>query len=137
MLTEIRYHKNRNISSNEFIDVLERSGLAERRPVSNLIAIEKMLQNANLIISAWKNEKLIGISRCVTDFSYCCYLSDLAVDKDLQSKGVGKELIQKTMDELDDTCKIILIAAPKARDYYPKLGFTYHDSAWYKWKKQP
>ena len=89
-----------------------------------------MLAHANLTCTAWEGGVLIGIARSLTDFSYCCYLSDLAVDVACQRKGVGKELIRMTQSRLQPECKIILLAAPKAETYYPKIGFTRHRSAW-------
>jgi predicted N-acetyltransferase YhbS len=126
----IQYSHDRRITSAQFIDVLERSTLAERRPVSNLQRISDMLANANLICTAWDGGMLVGVSRSVTDFSFCCYLSDLAVDVTYQKQGVGKELIRLTQSRLHPKCKIVLLAAPKAESYYPKLGFTQHHSAW-------
>jgi predicted N-acetyltransferase YhbS len=126
----LRYETSRQISSDEFVDLLRRSTLAERRPVDNRKCIEAMLQHANLLCTAWDSEKLVGIARSVTDFEYCCYLSDLAVDEEYQQKGIGKELIRLTASKLGNKAKIILLAAPKAEAYYPKIGFEAHRSAW-------
>jgi predicted N-acetyltransferase YhbS len=89
-----------------------------------------MLRHANLICTAWHGELLVGVSRSLTDFSYCCYLSDLAVDLKFQRKGIGKKLIGITQSRLHPQCKIILLAAPKAEGYYAKIGFALHHSAW-------
>ncbi len=89
-----------------------------------------MLQHANLLCTAWDGEKLVGVARSVTDFEYCCYLSDLAVDEKYQKQGIGRELIRQTQSKLGDKAKIILLSAPKASDYYPKIGFDLHPSAW-------
>ena len=89
-----------------------------------------MLQHANLICSAWDGEKVVGVARSVTDFEYCCYLSDLAVDEQYQKKGIGKELIRLTKSKLGNKATIILLSAPKAEAYYPKIGFYAHRSAW-------
>lgn len=126
----IEYTCDRKISTNEFIDVLKRSTLGERRPIGDRERIAAMLAHANLTCTAWEGGVLIGIARSLTDFSYCCYLSDLAVDVACQRKGVGKELIRMTQSRLQPECKIILLAAPKAETYYPKIGFTRHRSAW-------
>jgi ribosomal protein S18 acetylase RimI-like enzyme len=126
----IEYSIDRSISSAEFIDVLRRSTLGERRPIDNLPSIEKMLKYGNLFCTAWDSDRLVGVARSLTDFSYCCYLSDLAVDLAYQCRGVGKELIRVTQTRLGAKCKIILLAAPKAVDYYSKVGFTQHYSAW-------
>lgn len=126
----IEYKLNKNITSSEFIEVLKKSTLSERRPINDLEAIKGMLTNADIILTATINNKIIGVARAVTDFNYCCYLSDLAVDKQYQKNGIGKKLILKVQEQLNDKCKIVLLSAPDAREYYPKIGFTQHDSAW-------
>lgn len=119
----ILYDTNRNISVDEFIDVLKRSTLAERRPVDSRERIEKMLQHGNILVTAWDGDLLVGVSRALSDFSFCCYLSDLAVDEKYQHQGIGKELIRLThqVAGVNDST-LLLLAAPKAVDYYPKIG---------------
>jgi len=126
----IEYTCDRKISTDEFIDVLKRSTLGERRPIGDQERIADMVAHANLTCTAWDGGVLIGVARSLTDFSFCCYLSDLAVDVAYQRKGVGKELIRMTQSRLQPACKIILLSAPKAETYYPKIGFTQHRSAW-------
>ena len=126
----LRYDDARKISGGEFVDLLKRSTLAERRPVDDPACIDAMLRHANLLCTAWDGEKLVGVARSVTDFEYCCYLSDLAVDADYQKTGAGRELIRLTQSRLGDKAKIILLSAPKAETYYPKIGFEAHPSAW-------
>src|SRR5688572_18235966 len=92
----IVYRSNIRISADQFVDVLKRSTLSERRPVDNRERIEKMLQHGNVIITAWQGDLLVGVSRALADFSFCCYLSDLAVDEAFQKQGIGKELIRLT-----------------------------------------
>lgn len=92
--------------------------------------METMVAEADLTITAWQGAELVGVARSVTDFAYCCYLSDLAVDKTLQRQGVGKELIRLTREQLGLECKLILLSAPAAHEYYPKVGFWQHPSAW-------
>lgn len=89
-----------------------------------------MLRHGNLLCTAWADSKLVGVARSLTDFSFCCYLSDLAVDADFQRQGIGRELVRLTQSRLGPACKIILLAAPKAVDYYPRIGFSAHASAW-------
>lgn len=115
----------------EFTDVLNRSTLGQRRPVDNQPRIEKMLRNASLIVTA-RNEDglLIGISRAVSDFSYCTYLSDLAVDQSYQGRGIGKRLIHKTHEAAGLETTLILLAAPAAETYYPHIGMDKHNSCW-------
>ncbi len=124
------YHVNEPISADEFIAVLRASTLAERRPVDDLGVIEDMLQHANLIVTAREGGKLIGVARTLTDFSYIAYLSDLAVDVAYQRQGIGRELIRLTKQQLGPACKLLLLAAPAATEYYPRLGFEYQPRAW-------
>jgi ribosomal protein S18 acetylase RimI-like enzyme len=126
----IEYSTERTLSADEFIDVLKRSTLGERRPIEDAPCIAGMLEHANLLCTAWDGARLVGVARSVTDFCYCCYLSDLAVDATYQRRGIGKELIRRTQARLGPRCQIILLAAPQARDYYPAIGFTQHPSAW-------
>ena len=126
----IQYKHNRNISATEFIDLLARSTLAERRPVDDAQCIAAMLEHADLLCTAWDEEKLVGVARSVTDFEYCCYLSDLAVDVAYQKKGIGRALIRLTQSRLGRKATVILLAAPKAEGYYSKIGFEAHSSAW-------
>jgi predicted N-acetyltransferase YhbS len=127
---KIQYEHSRRISDTDFVDLLKRSTLAERRPVHDPKCIQAMLEHANLLCTAWDGEKLVGVARSVTDFEYCCYLSDLAVDETYQKQGIGRELIRLTQSRLGPSAKIILLAAPKAETYYPGIGFEPHRSAW-------
>ena len=126
----IQYETTRVIGGDEFVDLLTRSTLAERRPVDDPKCIKAMLEHANLVCTAWHGEKLVGVARSVTDFEYCCYLSDLAVDAAYQKQGIGRELIRLTQSRLGSKAKIILLAAPKAEEYYSRIGFEAHRSAW-------
>ncbi len=127
---KISYDTRRAITEREFVDLLRRSTLAERRPVDDPKCIRAMVEHADLLCTAWDGEKLVGVARSVTDFEYCCYLSDLAVDAGYQKQGIGKELIRLTQSRLGAKAKVILLAAPKAEGYYPRVGFDQHRSAW-------
>ena len=126
----IQYKVNQPITSVQFIELLSKTTLGARRPIDQMETIDAMLENANLLITAWQGEHLVGVARSVTDFAFCCYLSDLAVDESVQSSGIGKTLIRMTKDALQPKCSLILLSAPQAVDYYPKIGFTQHNSAW-------
>ena len=119
----ITYQIEEKISVKELTDILISSTLGERRPVNNPRRMNEMLKHANLIVTARDQGKLVGIARCLTDFVYCTYLSDLAVDETYQKMGIGKELIRLTKKETPEA-KLILLAAPKAVHYYPKIGMT-------------
>jgi GNAT superfamily N-acetyltransferase len=120
------YKVEQNLDPSEFVDVLNRSSLGERRPVDDFSRIKIMCENANLIVTARLDGKLIGIARSISDFAYCTYLSDIAVDKDYQKKGIGKRLIEETKKQAPHA-KLILLSAPAAIDYYPKIGMKKHD----------
>jgi GNAT superfamily N-acetyltransferase len=120
----------KQLSADEFIDLLRRSTLAERRPVDQPGRIQGMIDHADLIITARLDEKLVGVSRAITDFNFCTYLSDLAVDEAFQKHGIGRELIQRTHRAAGLHTSLILVAAPKARTYYPHIGMAAHDSCW-------
>jgi ribosomal protein S18 acetylase RimI-like enzyme len=117
----IKYQIENNLGVEEFTQVLINSTLGERRPIDEPGRIVKMLEHGNLIVAARHNGKLIGVSRSLTDFVYCTYLSDLAIDENYQKQGIGKELIRLTKIE-SPKAKLILLAAPKALNYYLKIG---------------
>jgi ribosomal protein S18 acetylase RimI-like enzyme len=119
------------LSDEDFIDVLRRSTLAERRPVDRPDTIAGMLKNADLIVTARAADRLlVGVSRAITDFHYCTYLSDLAVDAEFQRQGIGRELIRRTHEAAGLHTTLILLAAPLAHSYYGHIGMTQHESCW-------
>ena len=129
-MNTIDYRTGNDLDIEEVIILSDRSTLGERRPTGSPEIFRDMIQNADLIITAWDGEKLIGISRTLTDFSYVAYLADLAVDRAYQRRGIGKELIRKTRENLKKSCFITLLAAPLADGYYEKLGFERNPRAW-------
>ncbi len=129
-LEHLLYQIEPDLSVEEFIDVLRRSTLAERRPISSVEKINGMLTHADLIVTARHDQLLVGISRALTDYNYCTYLSDLAVDVAYQGRGIGRALIHRSHEAAGPHTKLILIAAPKARTYYPHIGMEPHDSCW-------
>ncbi|AWL78802.1 GNAT family N-acetyltransferase [Capnocytophaga canimorsus] len=122
-MREIIYKKDYVPETMQIIEVYQSSGI--RRPIDNVARIEKMYANSNIIITAWENKKLVGVARALTDFSYCCYLSDLAVRQEYQSEGIGKQLIEEVKKAIGTTEEIslLLLSAPNAMEYYPKVGF--------------
>jgi predicted N-acetyltransferase YhbS len=126
-----------NLTPGEFVDILNRSTLAERRPIDQPEVIRGMLANASVIVTARDGGRLIGVSRAITDFVYCTYLSDLAVDESYQRRGIGRELIRQTHAAAGLQTSLILLAAPKARTYYGHIGMTAHDSCWYIARSSP
>src|SRR6202162_2032347 len=126
----ILYQIEPDLRAEEFNDVLKRSTLAERRPTDDLGTIRAMLTNADVIVTARHGGELVGVSRAITDFAYCTYLSDLAVDERHQRRGIGRELIRRTHEAAGLHTMLILLAAPKAQAYYPHVGMTKHESCW-------
>lgn len=124
------YQSEPSLSAVEYVDLLVRSTLSERRPVDDLPRIEAMLRNADLILTARLDGALVGAARAITDFSYCCYLSDLAVDERCQRQGIGRELIRRVSEAAGPGTTLILLSAPKAVDYYPHIGMRRHESCW-------
>jgi ribosomal protein S18 acetylase RimI-like enzyme len=129
-MNPVDYQTEPSLTAEEFIDLLVRSTLAERRPVDDRERIETMLRNADLILTARIEGRLVGVARAITDFAFCCYLSDLAVDEACQHQGIGKELMRRVAEAAGPGTKLILLAAPKAVDYYPKIGMVRHESCW-------
>jgi predicted N-acetyltransferase YhbS len=125
---EIVYRTDARISAAQYIELLNSTSLGERRPVNEPQRIQKMLDNANLLVTAWDGETLVGASRCLSDFAYVTYCSDLCVRESHQRMGIGKELLRRTLEA--GGCRVVLLAAPKAVDYYPRIGFERHPSAW-------
>jgi ribosomal protein S18 acetylase RimI-like enzyme len=130
MAGALDYRINAAIRAEQFIDLLERSTLAARRPVGDRACIEGMLQHANLCVTAWDGGRLVGVARSLTDFHYACYLSDLAVDAAYQRRGIGRTLVALTRSRLGPRCTIRLVAAPAAADYYHRIGFVRNERCW-------
>lgn len=120
----IAYAVEERLTADEFVDVLRRSGLAERRPVDQPDRVARMVAHANLFVAARDGAKLIGIARSLTDFAFCCYLSDLAVDRAYQRRGIGRALIEQTRDSAGPDSMVLLLSAPAAMAYYPHIGMS-------------
>lgn len=123
----IRYQIEEQLDFREFIAILKKSGLSDRRPIGDEERIKKIVQNTQLMVTARSDSKLIGVARSVTDFAYCTYLSDLAVDVDYQGQGIGTELIRRTKLASSDAT-LILLSAPAATNYYTKIGMEEHSA---------
>src|SRR5215467_1534536 len=127
---QIVYGLEPELSAQAFRDILMASTLAERRPANDLERLERMLRQADIILTARDGRRLVGVSRAITDFAYCCYLSDLAVDAAYQHKGIGKRLIAETRARAGEAATLILLAAPAAETYYAKVGMSHAASCW-------
>jgi ribosomal protein S18 acetylase RimI-like enzyme len=126
----IEYCVEPDLSAQAFRDILVASTLAERRPVNEPERLQRMLRQADIIVTARDGARLVGVSRAITDFAYCCYLSDLAVDVAYQHRGIGKRLIEETRARAGENATLLLVAAPAAEAYYPKIGMNHVASCW-------
>lgn len=129
-MREIEYRQGNDLPLTEVVDLYRDSTLGERRPIDDDGIVADMLRHANLVVTAWDGGRIVGIARTLTDFSYVGYLADLAVRASYQHRGIGRELIQRTRDLMGPRSMLVLLAAPQAVGYYPKVGFTRHESAW-------
>lgn len=130
----ISYKTNAKLEPHELSELFRASGI--KRPVEDLNRIKKMIDNSNLIVTAWDGEKLVGVARALSDFSYCCYLSDLAVDKEYQNHGIGHELVSEIQKLISDESNLVLLSAPEAMEYYPKIGFEKSGNAYVIYRKK-
>ena len=119
----IAYREGNELDLDAVIALYRASTLSERRPVDDRARMGQMIRHANLVITAWDDARLVGIARSVSDFAFATYLSDLAVDIEYQRRGIGKELIRRTQAR-SGRASVVLLAAPKAVDYYPHIGFA-------------
>lgn len=126
----IRYRRGNDIQLSAVIDLYEASTLGQRRPVNDRDRMSTMMKNANIVVTAWDDDLLVGISRALSDFSYVTYLSDLAVRISHQRSGIGTELIRQTQLTAGPQAKLILLAAPAAAEYYARIGFQHQPRAW-------
>jgi GNAT superfamily N-acetyltransferase len=128
VMESISYIEAPAISARQLAELFRSSSI--RRPVNDLPRLEKMLEHANLLIGAYVAGRLVGVARALTDFSYCCYLSDLAVAKEYQHHGIGRELIDRVRRRIGDQSMLLLLSSPEAMEYYPKIGFEPVANGW-------
>lgn len=126
-MIEYRYGNQLDV---DVVTELRASTLGERRPIDDRSIVEQMIRHGNLTVTAWDGDLMVGLARTLTDFAYVGYLSDLAVRESHQRRGIGVELIRRTREKMGPRSMLVLLSAPKAVDYYPKIGFTKHPSAW-------
>lgn len=123
----ITYSNQKPLTARQLAQLFTSSGI--HRPTADHPRLQQMLDHADSLWTAWDGDHLVGVARALTDFSYACYLSDLAVAKDYQHQGIGRELVQRLKTEIGLDVSLVLLAAPAAMTYYPKLGFEHIDNA--------
>jgi len=125
---EVSYRTNYPVAAAAVAELFDQSGI--RRPTDDIERIQRMLDQANLTVTAWDGATLAGIGRALTDFSFCCYLSDLAITRAYQKQGIGRGIIEELKRILGPKVMILLLSAPEAMSYYPHVGFESADNAW-------
>jgi len=130
MGSKIQYRTGNALDLEQVIELYEASTLGERRPIQDRPRFSGMLKNANLVITAWDGDLLVGIARSLTDFNHFTYLADLAVRVSHQKRGIGKELVRLTQVHSGPETNILLLAAPAAEKYYSRIGFAHAPQAW-------
>jgi len=123
----IKYSSEERPNADVIIELYDNAGLP--RPTHDKERIQKMLDNSNLIVTAWDGDVLIGVSRCITDWVWSCYLADLAIRKEYQKEGIGKKLINLTKEKVGEQSMVLLLSVPTALEYYPKVGFKKQESS--------
>jgi predicted N-acetyltransferase YhbS len=124
---DIKYSSEERPNADLIIELYNNAGLP--RPTHDKERIQKMLDNSNLIVTAWDGDVLIGVSRCITDWVWSCYLADLAIRKEYQKEGIGKKLINLTKEIVGEQSMVLLLSVPTALEYYPKVGFKKQESS--------
>lgn len=114
-------------TAEQIIELYDNAGLP--RPTNDKERIKKMFENSNLVITAWDNELLVGVSRSITDWVWSCYLADLAVRKEYKKSGIGKKMVELTKKAVGDQSMVLLLSVPTAMEYYPKIGFIKQESS--------
>lgn len=124
---DIEYSFDKRPTVDDIIELYDNAGLP--RPTYDRDRMQKMYDNSNLIVTAWDGEKLVGVSRSITDWVWACYLSDLAVRHNYKKEGIGKQLINLTKEKVGNQSMVLLLSVPTAMDYYPKVGFKKQESS--------
>lgn len=124
---QIQYSTDILPTATQVIELYNKSGLP--RPTNDADRIQRMYESSNLVITAWHDDKLVGVCRCITDWAWSCYLADLAVDPEYKKSGIGKKLIELTKEKVGQQVMILLLSVPTAFDYYPKVGFEKENRA--------
>lgn len=127
MKRNIEYSLDKRPTIDQIIELYDNAGLP--RPTYDKERMQKMFENSNLIVTAWYNSKLVGVSRSITDWVWACYLSDLAVRDDYKNEGIGRKLITLSKEKVGNQSMVLLLSVPTAMEYYPKVGFEKQESS--------
>ena len=123
----IEYSDKKRPTANEVIELYDNAGLP--RPTYDKERMQRMFEKSNLIVTAWDNELLVGVSRSITDWVWACYLSDHAVRDDYKKEGIGRKLLSLTKEKVGDQSVVLLLSVPTAMEYYLGVGFKKQESS--------
>jgi predicted N-acetyltransferase YhbS len=123
----IEYSDKKRPTADQVIELYDNAGLP--RPTYDRKRMQQMFENSNLIVTAWDNDLLVGVSRSITDWVWACYLSDLAVREEYKKMGIGRKLISLTKEKVGDQSMVLLLSVPTAMEYYPRVGFKKQESS--------
>ncbi|MBZ9675274.1 GNAT family N-acetyltransferase [Mesorhizobium sp. ES1-1] len=133
--SKILYASEPALDSAEFRQVLMESGLGDIRPVEDDARLKAMLSGANLVVTARRDVEgrpLVGVARAMTDFSWVCYVSELAVSRSAQGLGVGKGLMDEARRQIGPSVAISLLSVPDAAAFYERIGMKrMPDAFWF------
>ena len=124
----IHYKDDKVQRAEDVAEVFRTSGM--KRPYEDVDRIGRMIEHCDVLITAWDGDTMVGVARAITDYSYCCYLSDLAVDQAYQKQGIGKALVARVQQVIGEECSLVLLSSPGAVSYYPQLGFEKSERAY-------
>jgi ribosomal protein S18 acetylase RimI-like enzyme len=131
--TAVFYACEPRLDVDEFCRVLLESGLGATRPTGDRPRMQQMLDQADLVVTARLDRALVGVARSITDFSWCCYLSELAVSSSAQGLGVGKGLIDETRRLIGPRVSLVLASMPESVGFYERIGMPRQaDTFWFK-----
>lgn len=115
----------------EYMTVMEGSGLAERRPYDDPDRLGVVLAHSSPVIGARTADgTLVGVARFLSDGGFATYLCDIAVVETHQGQGLAREMLELTRDVCGRTV-LIVSAAPEVDAFYDHLGLRRHHSTWY------
>jgi GNAT superfamily N-acetyltransferase len=118
MVVEIK--ETKDVSQNDVISIYKANRWSSAEKPDQLY---NALLNSHSFITAWHNQKLVGLGNAISDGYLVVYYPHLIVHPDYQSMGIGKLILKKFQEKYGNFHQQILVADGKAIDFYEKCGF--------------